>query len=76
MTDIETLHRLQRESGLTWAWENRRVIPHDDPREHAVPCEPEWLFRARLLSTDEIIACCLAVALVSAAFVGAVIAAF
>jgi len=73
MTDIETPH--ERDAGLMWGRENSRLIPHDDPREHAVPREPEWLFRARLLSSDEIIACCLAVAFVSAAFVGAVIAA-
>jgi len=75
MTDIETVHRLEREAGLTCGWESSTVIPHDDSRAHAVPREPEWLFRARLLSTDEIIACCLAVALLSAALVGAVIAA-
>jgi len=75
MTDIETLHRIQREAGLMWGSEDSRLFPDDNPREHAVPREPDWLFRARLLSTDEIIACCLAVALVSAAFVGALIAA-
>ena len=73
MTDIETPH--ERDASLTWGRENGRPIAHDDPREHAAPRELEWLFRARLLSTDEIIACCLAVAFVSAAFVGAVIAA-
>ena len=73
MTDIETPD--ERDASLTWGWEDGRLIPRDDPREHAVPREPEWLFRARLLSIDEIIACCLAVAFVSAALVGAVIAA-